>query len=352
MQTGNDNIYEKNQCSLVIRVEGNEIEIPVTFGMTADEIRMIYPFLLPLLNDKVLNPAVQFVKANEQGLLADLTDEEYRSELLRVTEQSKYWYDKPSAGILDIAIRFAVDVKMKGIADLDFIFNRSASYDPMKIKPLTEIEANTIMQKLRIDGTQDDLDVFANLGVESETAKDSTDEEIEKHEEVREKKAEIKENPFGDSESSVSDIPVSDKVNTSDIFKSIRSDNNTHVYDNVDEADENKYASKYDPNAKFSDSDIRDGRLTRFDEEDRIEDERKKESSVFGYPGVSNDGAYDPVGNDGDDAYTILGSPDYDDSDIYGEPQYDAGEPDSDDDGGDDDGGLDFTDFGDPDGEE
>ena len=358
----NDNAYTRNQCSLVIRVDGEEIEIPVTFGMTADEIRMLYPFLLPMLNDKILNPAVQFVKANEQGLLSDLTDEEYRNELIRVTEQSKYWYEKPSAGLLDIAVRFAVDIKMKGIEDLDFIFNRSASYDPMKIKPLTEMEANTIMQKLRIDGTQNDLDAFANLGSEI-MAQDSTPEEIEQHEEVREQKADFKEHPFSneagtDATSDSDNVSFAGKasaIDTADVFKNIRhAEDDSNVYDNVDEVNADKYMPKYDPNAKFTDSELKDGRLTRFAEEDRLEDEKKSRSSIYSDTGYDTVSHYDEDEErnrrlEADIANSGFSSGNYDDDeddDLFGQSQFDEGEPPEED--NDD---LDFSDFNDTDGE-
>lgn len=338
MRADNDSSYIKNQCSLVIRIDGDEIEIPVTFGMTADEIRMIYPFLLPLLNDKILNPAVQFVKANEQGLLADLSEEDYRNELLRVTEQSKYWYDKPSAGILDIAVRFAVDLKMKGIEDLDFIFNRGPVYDPMKIKPLSELEANVIMEKLHIVGDNKDLDTFAELG--AATYDDSSDEEIEQHEIVRKQKESDTKLTEG-----VSDIiseadrqdTIKNQQHISDIFGRIRDvDSESDIFAdvNIEQPDESKYVSKYDPNAKFSESDIHNGRIAKFEAEEEAE-AREKEQERKDTPSAAS------INNNANNSYNSLyneaglfdddpnDEPDYDEPD---EPYYD--EPDEPDDDG------------------
>ena len=352
----NDNAYTRNQCSLVIRVDGEEIEIPVTFGMTADEIRMLYPFLLPMLNDNILNPAVQFVKANEQGLLSDLTDEEYRNELIRVTEQSKYWYEKPSAGLLDIAVRFAVDIKMKGIEDLDFIFNRSASYDPMKIKPLTEMEANTIMQKLRIDGTQNDLDAFANLGSEI-MAQDSTPEEIEQHEEVREQKADFKEHPFSneagtDATSDSDNVSFAGKasaIDTADVFKNIRQVLKQSIFakHGVDQELYDHSLEWYGHNMDVY-TDVCDRAMRQ------LEDEKKSRSSIYSDTGYDTVSHYDEDEErnrrlEADIANSGFSSGNYDDDeddDLFGQSQFDEGEPPEED--NDD---LDFSDFNDTDGE-
>ena len=66
-----------NQCSITIRVDGEEIEIPIDFGHTADEIRKIYPFLLPLVQEKIKNPAIEFGEKVKQHVFDDYTDEEY-----------------------------------------------------------------------------------------------------------------------------------------------------------------------------------------------------------------------------------------------------------------------------------
>lgn len=339
MRVDSENVYVKNQCSLVIRVDGDEIEIPVTFGMTADEIRMIYPFLLPLVNAKILNPAVQFVKANEQGLLADLSEEDYRNELIRVTEQSKYWYEKPEAGLLDIAVRFAIDLKMKGIEDLDFIFNRAPVYDPMKIKPLTELEANMIMEKLHIVGTDKDLDAFAELGKDSYA--DSTEEEIEQHTAVREQKKADTGLTEGVSDIiSEEDRQESEKQRkaVSDIFGNMRKfGDESKIFDENSELapDESKYMPKYDPTAKLSESELHDGRLVKFEEEDREEEELRRQSAPAPAPSTE---AYSPAPYNS--IYNDDGMFDDDDDDMYGNNSYDEGEPDDDDDDG-----LSFDDF-------
>lgn len=149
-----NNEYVKNQCSLVVRVDGNEMEVPVTFGMSAEEIRMVYPFLVSILNDKIENPIMQFNRSKERGEFADLSEEEYNAQLHRVVAQSKYWYEKPETGLLDVAIRFALDIKLRGIADLESVFTPTGAYRPFKLRPVTEEEAGIIMHRLQLDDTK------------------------------------------------------------------------------------------------------------------------------------------------------------------------------------------------------
>lgn len=144
-----NNEYIRNQCSLIIRVDGDELEIPVTFGMTSDEIRALYPFLLPILNQKIENPMIQFNREEKRGVFADLSKEEYTAKLMRVVKQAKFWYDKSDAGLLDIAVRFACDLKLKGIAELSSIFGLTQD-EAISVKPVTHEEAIIIMRQLNL----------------------------------------------------------------------------------------------------------------------------------------------------------------------------------------------------------
>lgn len=165
-----DNKYIRNQCSLVVRADGQEIEIPVTFGMTADEIRAIYPFLLPILNQKIENPAIQFSRSTKHGMFTELTEDEYNAELCKVMEQSKFWYDKSEAGLLDIAVRFALDMQMRGITTLSSIF-ASNNGIPVKVRPVTKDEAVEIMRRLHIEAPDDIEDITGD--------KDFVDDRVE-----------------------------------------------------------------------------------------------------------------------------------------------------------------------------
>ena len=105
-------IGTKNQCTMTIRSDGSEIEIPINFGLTSDEIRGIYPYLLSIANRKVENPAIMFTSMAKKGQFDDISDEVYGKLLATVERQSRLWYNKPEASILDLAMRIAVDITM------------------------------------------------------------------------------------------------------------------------------------------------------------------------------------------------------------------------------------------------
>lgn len=141
----------RNQCSFVIRVDGEELEIPVSFGMTSDEIRTLYPFILPLANTKIPNPAVQFNEEVERGTYVPENEDEYNQMLIKCNEQSKFWYGKSEASLLDIAVRFALDIKLKGISELADIFDSSKVGENVKAVPISDEETEEIIHMLGIE---------------------------------------------------------------------------------------------------------------------------------------------------------------------------------------------------------
>lgn len=106
--------YTRNQCVLVIRVDGEEIECPINFGLTADEIRELYPFLLQFASSKLRNPAVDFIKDSKDGKYTEFSDEAYTAMTERIQKQSQAWYGKHEDSLLNLAIRFAIDMKLRG----------------------------------------------------------------------------------------------------------------------------------------------------------------------------------------------------------------------------------------------
>lgn len=148
MRATYDDKYMRNQCSFVIRIDGKEIEVPICFGMTADEIRAIYPFILPLAQTKIQNPSVKFMNESKAGVYADLSDEEFQKKLLECREQTKFWYDKPEASLLELALRFAVNIQADGIADLMALFDTNEHTPSTEVSALSNEAVNDLYQRL------------------------------------------------------------------------------------------------------------------------------------------------------------------------------------------------------------
>ena len=140
-----------NQCSIIIRVDGEETEIPINFGMTADEIKQIYPFLLPLVNQKVENPCIEFTKKANAGAYDTLPENEYSEMVTMMCKQSKYWYDKPEASILELAMRFALDIKLRNFDDLIYLFDVSDRTDAIKPAKLSEEETTKVIREMKLE---------------------------------------------------------------------------------------------------------------------------------------------------------------------------------------------------------
>lgn len=288
MRVNENDKHIRNQCSLVVRVDGDEIEIPVTFGMTNDEICSLYPFLLPILNQKIENPAIQFSRQEKSGMFADLTKEEYSARLARIMKQSKFWYDKPDAGLLEIAVRFACDLKLKGISELSSLFGSDKS-EAIAIKPVTQEEAVEIMRQLNLDVSEepdkgkksyedyiDDGDMVdhRDLFTSRATDVDALIDNISEHNEVDIAKVMSESVSDEDVSKYVSDykgIEISDETVENGVLKSsnqhVVSDNTlydvnddldgTPVSDEYDETDEDEAYDDYDPD-DFDESDIVD----------------------------------------------------------------------------------------------
>lgn len=284
MQVEN-NDYVKNQCSLVVRVDGNEIEIPVTFGMTSDEIRMVYPFLASILNNKIENPAMQFSRSKERGEFADLTEEEYNAELQRVVAQSQYWYEKPEAGLLDVAIRFALDIKMKGISDLQNVFSSTPAYRPFKLRPVTEEEASVIMRRLKLDDDipAEDLPDAGDINVEddlsdirTETQADTDDNDIESEadadadDNISEAMSESDDIASDDNTMQLDPKSVDDLLNDAFGVTQISDEQVVESFEetmrkDLENVDASRYQTEYKP-TELSDEQIKDGMLVREDD--------------------------------------------------------------------------------------
>lgn len=159
---GNKENYSRNQCTLLIRVDGNELEIPVNFGLSANEIKAIYPYLAKLANTEIVNPALKFADEYAEGRYTDLSETEY-AELVEVYhKQSEYWYQKPKASLLDLAIRFALDIQFKGIQEIQDAFSTVTPFEHIKTaQTVSKEEATTILKEAGMEAdaeTEADMD--------------------------------------------------------------------------------------------------------------------------------------------------------------------------------------------------
>ena len=170
----NRETYSRNQCSLLIRVDGNELEIPVNFGLTADEIRAIYPYCAKLANTKIPNPTLKFVKDVRDGLYNDMSNEEYAEVLKKIRSQSDFWYQKSEASLLELAIRFALDIQFKDISAIQDVFSTVTPFENIKVKEtVSKEEAAKILKETGMEtGTDKEFDTGDEHDVEMGSAGD------------------------------------------------------------------------------------------------------------------------------------------------------------------------------------
>ena len=146
-----------NMCSLMIRVDGDELEIPLNFGMTSEEICQLYPFILQFASVKMASPYVQFTRDMKDGVYKD--DEDRLAAKERSIEQSKYWYGKPEASLMDLAVRFALDIRLKGIQELVEVFDgKKAEQNVAKrrdVKNVSNEEIDDYISKMNLDDSDD-----------------------------------------------------------------------------------------------------------------------------------------------------------------------------------------------------
>ena len=243
-----------NQCSIIIRVDGEETEIPINFGMTADEIKQIYPFLLPLVNQKVENPCIEFTKKANAGAYDTLPENEYSEMVTMMGKQSKYWYDKPEASILELAMRFALDIKLRNFDDLIYLFDVSDRTDAIKPAKLSEEETTKVIREMKLE-TPD------------EYQKDAGNE----HDVESSVSGKLSFNIYGsdvaDEKYSQTLDDMEKKLISDDVFESI-------VKEDTKNIDTERYKSTYKP-GRYDDSVVQDGRVNIYP------DETEEEGSLF-----------------------------------------------------------------------
>lgn len=134
-----DDNYSLNQCCMVIRIDGDELYLPLNFNMTADEIREIYPYLLQMCNNRIANPSLEFESMVRRQGYRDMTQDEYDARLKASQEASRLWYGKADASLLAIALRLCVDLKLRGVEELRHLFDSTAA-KPMKERLEVKVE--------------------------------------------------------------------------------------------------------------------------------------------------------------------------------------------------------------------
>ena len=162
--------YSLNQCSLMVRVDGHSLEVPLNFGLTAEEIRRLYPYLVQFANEPMQNPAVSFGQDDTQGKYADLSEQELEDVFEQVNKQARYWYGKSEASVLELAVRFALDIKLLGIQELADIFMPVSPLEKLQhqdVAPVTDEEADQIVQDM---GLETEVDHEHDPGDEQDVA--------------------------------------------------------------------------------------------------------------------------------------------------------------------------------------
>lgn len=106
-------IRSLSKCELVIYIDGNKLRLPINFGMSDDEMRAIYPYLLTLAKPEA-NPMIRYLESKKAGKFDNLSEAE-KSDYINWTRRlARYWYDKPTTSLLDVAIGLAIDIKLNG----------------------------------------------------------------------------------------------------------------------------------------------------------------------------------------------------------------------------------------------
>jgi hypothetical protein len=302
--------YSSNQCTLVIRVDNEAIEVPLNFGMTADDIKRLYPYLLQFASMPVENPSVKFSADTRKGVYNDLSDDDFKALCERARIQSSYWYGKSEASILDIAIRFAVDIRLKGIAELSDIFAPDSTLEKAKqkpVEPISDEEAEQIIHDMKLEtevdrdydpGDEQDVPLGIAGGLDINFYQSTDDDDF-----------------------------MSDELDSMESKLDVNDDFSDML---ARDDDLSSYKSNYDPNRPLGSDDVKDGLLNMYGDSPET-------SSIFDDmdrdDGINTDGPADTAYPMSNEEAKRIADGDYDDPD-YDEDSYD----DDDDDGT----GLDF----------
>lgn len=166
-----DENYSANQCALMLRMDGEEMYIPLDFGRSMDEVRAIYPYLLEMFQSRIRNPALKFDEDVKAGRYDGMPEKEYRERLERVKRASMLFYNRSDENLLAVAIRFAVDMKLRGVDELYWLFEAVTPPERIRAEALDHDEAGAVLEEHRVDhpsekarDTGGEVDVAPGIG--------------------------------------------------------------------------------------------------------------------------------------------------------------------------------------------
>lgn len=107
---------EFSKCELVVSLsDGDTMSVPINFGAMSDnDIRKIYPHFLSV-SDPCDNPMIQLEEVKKSEKWQHYTEEDRADIEKWYHDMAKYWYNKPSTSLLDVAIGIALDIKLNGL---------------------------------------------------------------------------------------------------------------------------------------------------------------------------------------------------------------------------------------------
>ena len=151
-----DAIGTSNQCSLMIRSRNRQIEVPVNMHMSPEDIERIYPFLLDLAGKSITNPSIAFADSLKQGRYENLGTAELEAETSKVKRLSRLWYGEAETSLLELSVRIAADIYMRGIDEFDYIYSEKPLLDAARaVAPLSTQEADEVIREHNLESDTD-----------------------------------------------------------------------------------------------------------------------------------------------------------------------------------------------------
>lgn len=118
--------YAFSKCELLVQMDGQELRIPINFGMSDVDVRKIYPYLLSMSRIED-NPMAAFQARKDAGEFKDMSPDAYEAALQNAEKMARYWYERPTSSIMDVAIGIGIDFALrKGQIEIDPLMQEPA----------------------------------------------------------------------------------------------------------------------------------------------------------------------------------------------------------------------------------